>query len=70
MKRILLAIRLSLLIAARRGFSAHGAVKRSDFGMSIGLPPPGTNMGVGDDVDFIIESEFSGPAWTPPPGQG
>jgi len=55
---------------ARLGFSAHGAVKRSDFGMSIGLPPPGTNMGVGDDVEFIIESEFSGPAWTPPPGQG
>jgi polyisoprenoid-binding protein YceI len=54
---------------ARLGFSAHGTVKRSDFGMSIGLPPPGTNMGVGDDVEFIIESEFSGPAWTPPPGQ-
>lgn len=55
---------------ARLGFSAHGTVKRSDFGMTIGLPPPGTNMGVGDDVEFIIESEFSGPAWTPPPGQG
>ena len=54
---------------ARLGFSAHGAIKRSDFGMIMGLPPPGTNMGVGDDVEFIIESEFSGPPWTPPPGQ-
>ena len=54
---------------ARLGFSARGAIKRSDFGMTIGLPPPGTNMGVGDDVEFIIESEFSGPAWTPPAGQ-
>lgn len=53
---------------ARIGFSAHGTVKRSDFGMSVGLPPPGSNLGVGDDVAFIIESEFSGPAWTPPPG--
>ncbi len=50
---------------ARIGFSAHGVVKRSDFGMTVGLPPPGTNMGVGDNVEFIIESEFSGPAWTP-----
>jgi len=54
---------------ARIGFSAHGVVKRSDFGMSIGLPPPGTNMGVGDNVEFIVEAEFSGPAWTPPQGQ-
>ncbi len=54
---------------ARLGFSARGAIKRSDFGMSIGLPPPGANMGVGDEVAFIIESEFNGPAWTPPPGQ-
>ncbi|MBS0383736.1 MAG: polyisoprenoid-binding protein [Proteobacteria bacterium] len=54
---------------ARIGFSAHGSVKRSDFGMTIGLPPPGTNMGVGDNVEFIIEAEFTGPAWTPPPSQ-
>jgi polyisoprenoid-binding protein YceI len=54
---------------ARLGFSAHGAIKRSDFGMTIGLPPPGSNMGVGDDVELIIEAEFSGPAWRPPPGQ-
>jgi polyisoprenoid-binding protein YceI len=53
---------------ARIGFSAHGVVKRSDFGLSIGLPPPGSNLGVGDDVEFIIECELSGPAWTPPPG--
>lgn len=55
---------------ARIGFSARGVLKRSEFGMSIGLPPPGTNMGVGDDVEFIIESEFTGPPWTPPAPQG
>lgn len=51
---------------ARIGFSAHGSLKRSQFGMTFGLPPPGSNMGVGDDVEIIIEAEFSGPAWRPP----
>lgn len=44
---------------ARVGFSAHGTLKRSDFGITYGLPAPGTNMGVGDDVEVIIETEFS-----------
>lgn len=48
---------------ARIGFSAHGVVKRTQYGISIGLPPPGSHMGVGDDVDVRIEAEFSGPAW-------
>jgi polyisoprenoid-binding protein YceI len=52
---------------ARVGFSAHGALKRSDFGIAFGLPAPGTKMGVGDLVDVTIEAEFNGPAWTPPP---
>jgi polyisoprenoid-binding protein YceI len=42
---------------ARIGFSAHGTLKRSDFGMGYGLPAPGTNMGVSDNVDFTIETE-------------
>lgn len=46
---------------ARAGFSAHGSFKRSDFGMTYGLPAPGTTMGVGDLIDFSIEAEFSGP---------
>lgn len=33
------------------GFSATGALKRSDFGMDYGLP------GIGDDVNIIIEVE-------------
>jgi polyisoprenoid-binding protein YceI len=53
---------------ARIGFSAHGVFKRSDFGISYGLPPPGTTMGVGDEVEVIVECELSGPAWTPPAG--
>jgi polyisoprenoid-binding protein YceI len=50
---------------ARVGFSAHGVIKRSAFGMGFGVPAPGSNMGVGDDVDVMIETEFSSKA--PPP---
>ena len=46
---------------ARIGFSAHGTLKRSDFGISYGIPAPGTTMGVSDEVTVIIETEFSGP---------
>jgi polyisoprenoid-binding protein YceI len=46
---------------ARAGFSAHGTLKRSEFGMAFGIPAPGTTMGVGDTVDFSIEAEFNGP---------
>jgi polyisoprenoid-binding protein YceI len=46
---------------ARIGFSAHGSLKRSDFGISMGIPAPGTTMGVSDKVDIAIECEFSGP---------
>jgi polyisoprenoid-binding protein YceI len=46
---------------ARVGFSAHGAFRRSDFGISFGVPAPGTTMGVGDAIDFSIEAEFTGP---------
>lgn len=44
---------------ARVGFSAHGTLKRSAFGMGFGLPAPGSNMGVGDEVEVMIETEFS-----------
>jgi polyisoprenoid-binding protein YceI len=46
---------------ARIGFSAHGLLNRTDWGMKEGLPPEGTNMGVGANVTFDIEAEFSGP---------
>ena len=46
---------------ARVGFSAHGSFKRSDFGITFGIPAPGTTMGVGDLIDFSIEAEFTGP---------
>jgi polyisoprenoid-binding protein YceI len=49
---------------ARIGFSAHGSLKRSLFGIAYGIPQAGSKMGVGDDVQIIIEAEFSGPAWT------
>jgi polyisoprenoid-binding protein YceI len=43
---------------ARIGFSAHGTLKRSDFGIAYGIPPAGSNMGVSDEVEVIIETEF------------
>lgn len=46
---------------ARVGFSAHGVLRRSEFGITGGIPAAGTNLGVGDQVAVIIESEFNGP---------
>jgi polyisoprenoid-binding protein YceI len=46
---------------ARVGFSAQGTLKRSDFGVSFGLPAPGSSFGVGDEITVILESEFTGP---------
>jgi polyisoprenoid-binding protein YceI len=52
---------------ARVGFSARGSLSRSQFGMSFGVPEPGSTMGVGDKVDVVIEAEFNGPAWAAQP---
>lgn len=46
---------------ARIGFSAYGTLSRSAFGMDFGLPPEGSDMGVGDRVEILIETEFTGP---------
>jgi polyisoprenoid-binding protein YceI len=46
---------------ARVGFSAQGKFTRSDFGVSYGIPAPGSSFGVGDEVTVTLESEFSGP---------
>ncbi|HEY5760355.1 MAG TPA: YceI family protein [Steroidobacter sp.] len=46
---------------ARIGFSATGVLKRSEFGITYGIPTPGTTMGVSDEVKVIVETEFSGP---------
>jgi polyisoprenoid-binding protein YceI len=48
---------------ARVGFSASGTFKRSDFGVSFGVPSAENHyFGVSDDVQVVLESEFSGPA--------
>jgi polyisoprenoid-binding protein YceI len=44
---------------ARVGFSAKTTIRRSDFGMGYGVPAPGTNMGVGDNLDITIETEWN-----------
>jgi polyisoprenoid-binding protein YceI len=44
---------------ARAGFSGKTTIRRSDFGISYGIPAPGTNMGVGDNIDVLIETEWN-----------
>lgn len=46
---------------ARIGFSATTKLKRSEFGIATGIPAPGSTMGVGDEVEVLIEAEFTGP---------
>ncbi len=50
---------------ARIGFSARGTLNRSAFGVSEGIPPPGSTMGVSDAVEITIEAEFGGPPKAP-----
>jgi polyisoprenoid-binding protein YceI len=44
---------------ARIGFSAEGTLMRSAFGIAEGLPPPGSDFGVGDAVEILLEAEFT-----------
>jgi polyisoprenoid-binding protein YceI len=46
---------------ARAGFSVAGTLLRSDFGISNGIPAPGTRMGVSDEVRVFIETELNNP---------
>lgn len=46
---------------ARIGFSAKGVLRRSDFGISKGIPEKGSALGVSDLVTFAIEAEFIKP---------
>jgi polyisoprenoid-binding protein YceI len=52
---------------ARIGFSGHGVFKRSDFGIGGGVPQPGSTMGVFDEVEVILETEWLGPPWKDAP---
>jgi hypothetical protein len=47
---------------ARIRFSAQGSLRRSEFGISDGIPLPGSSFGVGDDVEILIEAESTRPA--------
>lgn len=46
---------------SRLGFSARTSISRSAFGMDFGVPPPGSEMGVGDKISVEIEAEMTGP---------
>jgi polyisoprenoid-binding protein YceI len=41
------------------GFSARGSFKRSDYGMTVLIPATPGGPGVADEVEIIIEAEFS-----------
>jgi len=47
---------------AHIGFSATGKFKRSDFGVTVGIPTPAMPMGIGDEVQIVLETELTGPA--------
>jgi polyisoprenoid-binding protein YceI len=48
-------------MGARAGFSLETTIKRSDFGISFGIPEPGSTMGVSDEVQIFVETEMSNP---------
>jgi polyisoprenoid-binding protein YceI len=43
------------------GFSAHGSLLRSQFGANALMPAPGTDAGIADEVELVIEAEFTRP---------
>jgi polyisoprenoid-binding protein YceI len=43
------------------GFSARGAIQRSQFGLTTLLPASGPDSGVSDEVEILIEAEFNRP---------
>ncbi|GGH19360.1 Polyisoprenoid-binding protein YceI [Cribrihabitans marinus] len=47
---------------ARIGFSAETDTRRSEFGLTEGIPGAGSELGVGDSVRIRIEAEFTGTA--------
>lgn len=53
------------------GFSARGAFRRSEFGLTTMLPPAAEpNGGIADEVELVLEAEFTRPleqAPVPPP---
>lgn len=48
-------------MGARAGFSLETVIKRSDFGIDFGIPEPGSEMGVGDEVQIFFEVEMTNP---------
>lgn len=48
-------------MGARAGFSLETLIRRSDFGIDFGVPEPGSEMGVGDEVQIFVEVEMTNP---------
>lgn len=47
------------------GFSARGTVLRSQYGLNVLLPATAADVGVSDEVEVIIEAEFTRPVEAP-----
>jgi polyisoprenoid-binding protein YceI len=47
------------LPGALLGFSAHGTIKRSEFGLTKFIPPSEGAPGIADEVEIAIEAEFT-----------
>jgi polyisoprenoid-binding protein YceI len=43
------------------GFSAHGAIRRSEYGVNVLQPTSGPDSGVSDEVELRLEAEFNRP---------
>ena len=48
-------------MGARAGFSLETVIRRSDFGIDFGIPEPGSDMGVSDEVQIFFEVEMVNP---------
>jgi polyisoprenoid-binding protein YceI len=48
-------------MGARAGFSLETVIRRSDFGIDFGIPEPGSDMGVSDEVQIFFEVEMTNP---------
>jgi hypothetical protein len=48
-------------VGGRIGFSATGSFNRSDFGITFGLPQPGSHPAVHDPAELVPDAQFVTP---------
>jgi polyisoprenoid-binding protein YceI len=50
------------------GFSGRGTLRRAEYGMNELQPRAGAQDGIGNEVELLIEAEFTRPVEAAPPG--